>query len=333
MSHFTVLVIGPDWEKQLEPFWELDLSQADMALDPRAEFQDKTEEITEEYNTKTVDRVIMPDGRKLCTYDEEFKVQKEGGKFPSYEYKIPEGLEVKPVPFKEIYDNVEEFAREWHGYEKDFNGRFGYYHNPNAKWDWYSMGGRWSGFFKLKSDRIPEGKLGQPGVFNNKPEERGDGLRADQALKGDIDFAGMREEYVKKCLQDYDEFHKVVNGREVPNWENLLKEWEGKVENHVDYCRRIYNDNEVIEDLRKAEFYFNEESFLYPRFEYAKKRQDEAVVTYALLKDGKWYQSGQMGWWGMASNEKDEDEWNSEFTKIVDSLPDDTVLTVVDCHI
>ena len=99
--------------------------------------------------------------------------------------------------------------------------------------------------------------------------------------------------------------------------------------------KTIYFDSEMerLHYLVDNDFYFDEEQYLTSRFEYAKKCQDEAVVTYALLKDGKWYQRGQMGWWGMASDEKDQDVWNQEFTKIVDSLPDDTMLTVVDCHI
>jgi hypothetical protein len=35
----------------------------------------------------------------------------------------------------------------------------------------------------------------------------------------------------------------------------------------------------------------------------------------------------------MASDEKDKDTWNKEFAKLLDSLPDDTLLSVVDCHI
>ena len=44
MSHFTVLIIGENVEDQLEPFWELDLSQKEAEEDPRAVFNDITEE-------------------------------------------------------------------------------------------------------------------------------------------------------------------------------------------------------------------------------------------------------------------------------------------------
>jgi hypothetical protein len=34
--------------------------------------------------------------------------------------------------------------------------------NPNAKWDWYQVGGRWNGYFKLKDGTL--GLLGEPGL-------------------------------------------------------------------------------------------------------------------------------------------------------------------------
>lgn len=38
------------------------------------------------------------------------------------------------------------------GYKLE-NGRWGYWHNPNAKWDWsWVVGGRWSGSMLAKRD-------------------------------------------------------------------------------------------------------------------------------------------------------------------------------------
>ena len=50
------------------------------------------------------------------------------------------------------------------------------------KWDWYVMGGRWSGWLPLKPGCA--GVLGEPGVMDNAPVAGG----ADQASKRDIDF-------------------------------------------------------------------------------------------------------------------------------------------------
>ena len=41
-----------------------------------------------------------------------------------------------------------------------------------------------------------------------------------------------------------------------------------------------------------------------------------------------------MGWWGMSSDTEDEkDRFVREFNEMFDALPDDTLLTLVDCHI
>ena len=60
---------------------------------------------------------------------------------------------------------------------------------------------------------------------------------------------------------------------------------------------------------------------------------DGAIATFAIIKDGKWYEKGEMGWWGCVGNEKEQDHWNEEFAKLFDAIPDDEIVTVVDCHI
>ena len=40
-----------------------------------------------------------------------------------------------------------------------------------------------------------------------------------------------------------------------------------------------------------------------------------------------------MGWWGSCSNEKDSKEWNQEFKKLLDEIPEDTKIGLYDCHI
>ena len=40
-----------------------------------------------------------------------------------------------------------------------------------------------------------------------------------------------------------------------------------------------------------------------------------------------------MGWFGVGSNEMDEDEWNAKFKEYLKTLGEDIILTQVDCHI
>lgn len=55
-------------------------------------------------------------------------------------------------------------------------------YNPQAKWDWYEIGGRWQGRLKIREAALAV--AGQPGVFDNPPALAG-GM--DIARAGDIE--------------------------------------------------------------------------------------------------------------------------------------------------
>ncbi len=59
---------------------------------------------------------------------------------------------------------------------------------------------------------------------------------------------------------------------------------------------------------------------------------DEAV-TFAVVKNGEWYERGDMGWFGIVRNEKDKDEWDKTFQELIKDIPEEECLTIVDCHI
>ena len=64
-----------------------------------------------------------------------------------------------------------------------------------------------------------------------------------------------------------------------------------------------------------------------------KMRKEDIIPTFAILIDGKWYEEGNMGWWGMVSNKKEDKDWNKEFEKLLEKVPNNKLLTIVDCHI
>lgn len=69
------------------------------------------------------------------------------------------------------------------------------------------------------------------------------------------------------------------------------------------------------------------------RNEFVGRAMARAVPTFALVKDGKWYEKGEMGWWACVSNEKEQSDWNKEFNDLLESIPNDTLISVFDCHI
>jgi hypothetical protein len=58
------------------------------------------------------------------------------------------------------------------------------------------------------------------------------------------------------------------------------------------------------------------------------------LTAFAVLHEGKWYENGEMGWWGCSNGETmTDDEWYQQIDKIIKSVPEDTLINVVDCHI
>jgi hypothetical protein len=60
---------------------------------------------------------------------------------------------------------------------------------------------------------------------------------------------------------------------------------------------------------------------------------DHNPICHALVTpDGEWHERGTAGWWGVLSNEKDENEWDREVAAIFQRYQDH-LLVGVDCHI
>ena len=49
--------------------------------------------------------------------------------------------------------------------------------------------------------------------------------------------------------------------------------------------------------------------------------------------DGNWYSRGRMGWFGCSIGDVGGNEWSGNFDSLWDMIPDDDIITVVDCHI
>jgi hypothetical protein len=66
---------------------------------------------------------------------------------------------------------------------------------------------------------------------------------------------------------------------------------------------------------------------------YIQREKNRTLATYAVVKDGKWYAKGEMGWWAVSTNEVDQNDWNQKVMELIESVDDETLFTLVDCHI
>lgn len=296
MSHFTVLVIGPDHDKQLQPFHEFECTGTD---DEFVQDRDVTAECREHADDDDP-LGLGYFGLEDKTVTSEAQIDK--AKTHKYGYAIVDsaGALVKAVQRT----------------------------NPNRKWDWWQVGGRWSGFLKLRPGA--EGLTGSTGTFGSHFAKGAD--RADQALKRDVDFSAMRDEQGETAGALWDKA-KALRGEQT--WES----WESVRERikPIDDARSFYNDQPAIKALKEGDrdaFGWSlDDTLAGSRDAYVQAARNRACATFAVLHKGEWTERGRMGWWACVSDEMDEDKWYQMFNDMLDGLPDNTLLTVVDCHI
>jgi hypothetical protein len=320
MSHFTVLVVTDQAdnddehykkvEEALQPFHEYECTDNN---DQYVVWVDETLEKMEEFkNPETTIPYVFRKGEKFCAkYDDEvshFYVKDDpDDRWSSTTFVLPEGYTLQDIQVAEVYDSVEEYCRDWEGYDDENfqDAQIGRMTNPNAKWDWWQIGGRWGGFLLTES-----------------------GEQVDYAVKSNIDYTTKMKEASDAAGIDYDEMQTIINGRTFFSWtECRTKLFPFTIEG----ARAAYNTQDVISDLREHDRWIEADDYLMDKEAFCKDRAEGAVSTFALLVDGLWNERGNMGWWGCVSDESDT--WKEDFTSLLARIPDDKVLTVVDCHI
>jgi hypothetical protein len=329
MSHFTVMVVGDNIEEHLHPFCE-DTEHLDVKL---LEFEDSEDEYLNDYNTKSMDMIKVPthiaeiantdreyhghtDGQQGClsgTFNHVFRTKKHGmlvyssdSAFsitedlnkPNYHTRKdpPEEFERIDVKPSDLWDTFEEYVKDYCGQESrdEIKEKFGYWHNPNAKWDWYQVGGRWAGYWKLKKGK--KGQNGSPSLLSAPDSTRYKG-HTDSVRKKDIDFDGMYLEAYEKAKASWP---KIEEAREK-------------------------GDAVSLQFMYGVDPEDTEES-------YCARAQNAAVGTFALLHEGQWYEKGSMGWWGIVTDEIDPGEWHEEMKELLAQYPNHLAVAV-DCHV
>lgn len=302
MSHFSVLVIGENPEAQLQPYHEFECTGTN---DQYVQDVDVTAEIRE----------LMT--RAEDPYDLE-------GALSYY------GLEDKTVESESCVDKQDQHK---YGYAIVVNGELlkaVYRTNPGNKWDWYQLGGRYTGRLKIKTDGS-SGKVGRPGLMTSEAKPG----YADQAYKRDIDYSAMQAEKETEGRERYRRFYSLIAGCEFPKSWAAIREQHG---GNIDAARAAYNDQPAMKRCRSTQE-FNwfggdvAEEFCCTEDEYAQLCRARAVSTFAVVIDGKWYERGSMGWFACVADEKDERKWQEECAKLLAQASDDTLISIYDCHI
>lgn len=221
----------------------------------------------------------------------------------------------------EGYESIEAAVAD--GY-KAHDGKVGHWENPDRRWDWYEVGGRWSGYFPILFDAAPESYgSADPYVLPANPlgihrtmqledkararknrEERS----ADWALKKAIDVERKRNEAEKRAREEW-LFWAEAKGNDRPvSWRAARERFAHNIDGNVD------------------DYGFDFDAFL-------ARRRRKAPVPFAYLFGGEWFERGRMEMFACVFGEKPEAGWVEQWEAVWDSLDDETRLTCVDCHI
>ena len=387
MSHFSVMVITAEepteenLRKILAPWHEFECTGTDNEF---VRDIDQTAELRERYATDERAMLRAPDGALYDAYDERFYREQTAEERASANV-FDRGRKIRVVPpdyveeqvparslvsFRQYVEREDCDRAVPFGSEPDTADahKYGYVlltadgdvykvirrTNPNAKWDWWSVGGRWSGM--LAPDYDPHvdpanketcflcagtGKRTDMDVASGCNGCDGTGLRLKHAsswrqfgneaqIRG-IPVAALRDEAGRKAGELWDKRTAVVASRPIPDFD-ALREQHG-----AEKAREIYWADPVMKDLQTAGEHFLEKSDLDEmrgtREAAVERGRRSALVPFAVVKDGQWHERGSMGWFAMVSDEKNPDAWELEVSALFDNLPPDTWVAVVDCHI
>lgn len=210
-------------------------------------------------------------------------------------------------------------------------------YNPESKWDWWQIGGRWGGRFPYRQKHAGEVIPAEPHWSSDHaavPARHCDGgpVRA-------LDLEKMREDAAKKAREQYAEYLAAVAGTpEALPWSvftDNISEGNGY---DIGQAREEYHSQPRIKALQESpDFgpFRDNEDFQMPEDLYVERARARAVPGWAVLTmDGRWMERGQMGWWGLndATENSSIGYWEAA-NAYIGSLPGDAWLISVDCHI
>lgn len=161
MSHFTVLVAArnrEELEALLLPYHEYECTGIEEYL----EWVDKTDEGRNLFENEMEPFVKLPGGEIRSKYDDAFYVETpprsdDPFRMKRSEFRLPEGAEIVEMTRAEAgLETFEEFVQDYYGAKPipGKPGRWGRLTNPNAKWDGWQVGGRWTGTLRLKPRKL-----------------------------------------------------------------------------------------------------------------------------------------------------------------------------------
>lgn len=348
MSHFTTLVIGEDPEALLAPYdentevesyrryeegeaedyWWTGAMRRDLAGFRRIETE----------GVAAVRAALLAEfAERAMEWERDKTPEKVAKELSDYRWagERAQRIEAQPMTWATLADLYNE---RWHDEDGerlyvDDEGRAYTMstYNPKSKWDWYLLGGRWTGFFKLRDGLDSRFLIGEPGTMTPKPRAGW----ADQVRKADIDFVGMRAQAEAEAISEHAKVRTILDGIAVPQrWPHVR---EVMFPGDIEAARLFYREQPGVKALREMDHWADDPTAYYhldaedPAGEYVAAKVAQCDIPFAILTADGWAEKGQMGWWAVVTDEKDD--WPDIARQIIDGAPDSALFSLYDLHI
>ena len=228
--------------------------------------------------------------------------------------KIKKKEKVEEWEIKSSKESLKEWVKSYHGYELDEKGNATSTFNKDSFYDWYVVGGRWSGILK-----IPENDNEQLLEFIEDREENRDdeSIKGNSAkislilnkLKGTKEKVKIMNEGKAQMVSSFDSFFSGFG------WADILREFVGheKLTKKEDELYKKV-ETRVKEFIQKFDF------------------DNPYVLGKVLDPEGNIHEGEEYGWFGISNNTISPEVWLDEYLKLLEKHKDDYMVSL-DCHV
>ena len=278
----------------------------------------ETPETKKEYLQGTCEAIEWPDGRLTNIYDSKFRNSRfrlekdktiteligEKTRVPTTALKY-----ISNCPINKVYPSYDTYLEKFYGYSYcEEEEAYGYYSNPNGKWDWYVVGGRWPFTFLVK--KSCKDVIDVPSRDGNKREVPEGYKWVAGARKKDICFDVMHQLEIEKATE---RFRQAKEWFEADIKPDKLSPYSKKTEDAVVEPGGIaYKKGEELEDV--LERYGLQET------------QPYALNVYAFIKDGNWHEED------CSEDMNSVFNWKEKVSAYFASVKNEDYLISIDCH-
>jgi hypothetical protein len=219
-------------------------------------------------------------------------------------------------------------------------------YNPNSRWDWWQIGGRWTGTFADGYNPSEDPNNIEVCSLCEGTGQRTDAIAAGsfmvKAISQWIKDVDLEEEYrvalqsvFTKGILDTDQFSEESKSRlrELMDGDKIPSKVSVVLEDALENCHNGCVCNGCGGDGKKAKW--PTQWVDHGNIVSVDAIPDDFSSFAVLTPDGKWHERGKMGMFATVSDEKSDDDWQKAFHAAVDHYKGQGghVAVVVDCHI